>query len=165
MHSFLTLLLPGLILMVIHGAHRSVELVWMLHGIHWAFNSLDLPSFLCVWVAVILKGAMVSRVYWLWLGPICLRLGLRFPNFAFLCNETILYNLIYVFLFTVAPFVIKVHMTHLLRDVSRMCTLLMVWLKSMRHETLIHHRWTHTWAMRRRSSLLIYSLTSQLLFR
>ena len=73
----------------------------MLHGIHWAFNSLDLPSFLGVWVAIILEGTMVTRVNWLWLGPICLRLSLRFPNFAFLCNETILYNLIYVFLYRV----------------------------------------------------------------
>ena len=47
MHSLLTLLLPSLILMVIHGAYRSVELVWVLHGIHRAFDSLDLPSFLC----------------------------------------------------------------------------------------------------------------------
>ena len=165
MHSFLTLLLPTLILMTIHGTNRSVELVWMFHGIHRAFYSLDLPSFLGVWVTVILEGTMVSRVYWLWLGTICLRLSLRFPNFAFLCNETILYNLIYVFLFTVAPFVIKVHMAHLLGDVSRMCTLLMVWLKTMSHETLVHHWRTHTWAMRCSRSLLIDSLSSHLLLR
>ena len=165
MHSFLTLLLPALILVVIHGTDRSVELVWMLHGINWAFYSLDLSSFLGVRVAVILKGTMIPRINWLWLWPINLRLGLRFPNFAFLCNETILYNLIYVFLFTVAPFVIKVHMAHLLGDVSRMCTLLMVWLKAMSHETLVHHWRTHTWAMRRSRSLLIDSLTSHLLFR